>query len=326
MDKLKDFYKLFTSYDWYKYEKLTEINIDDFEINLHEKCLEFYHSIDIRNESLIDRILISLQAIYVQNGIKGFHLSKDYYNDASLIESSLISCQMYCIDKMIYRIISYQCKDLGSDHLLVQYFNKIERCASVISLPTDETQIEYELNDKILRYIFEKEFINGKIELINRVMFKLEKLHQVISNMGGMQDIQHSNFDLFKRHYGVYEINVLSLINYIKTDLLQVSENKPELSLKQIALIYAYRNSDINDTNKNHIAKKYGYKSGDKLKQYFNYYRTPQKRIRVSQEMTNKKWKNKIELFESVLNHLLDKEKTQAEEEINILKAKFGID
>lgn len=96
--------------------------------------------------------------------------------------------------------------------------------------------------------------------------------------------------------------------------------NAERLTLKQIALIYAYEGKYITDQNSNDIAKEYGYKSGHKLKQEFDYYRKPLNRKGIPRIVTNKTIQNKINLLNSVLPYLTDNNKSKVNDEVTILE------
>lgn len=99
---------------------------------------------------------------------------------------------------------------------------------------------------------------------------------------------------------------------------------KPELSLKQIALIYVYNGEQITRANGEAIAKSYKQNSGEALFHDFTYYSSPKNRTAFD---TEKKGKNKIERIESVIPLLKnDACKKHATNELNTLKTKLGID
>ncbi len=99
-----------------------------------------------------------------------------------------------------------------------------------------------------------------------------------------------------------------------------------KLQVNQIALIHVYEGIQITRENAGEIAAKYGYtakNSGEGLFQdYTNYCSTANRKGKPT-PCTPKKLKNKIKLFESVVNHLSDNNKQRAIDEINILKTIF---
>ena len=102
------------------------------------------------------------------------------------------------------------------------------------------------------------------------------------------------------------------------------SESKTDkLKVPQIALIHIYKDIQITEENAKEIAAEYGYTSktsGTGLyHDYLKYCKTSDRIAKPSAE-TKKTLINKIELFESVVNHLSDKAKNMANDEIKILK------
>ena len=104
-----------------------------------------------------------------------------------------------------------------------------------------------------------------------------------------------------------------------------INSNKPlrELKVNQIALIHAYEGIQITRENADGIAAGYGYiskNSGEGLFQDYEFYCSPLNRKIKPNLCTPKKLKNKITLFESIIEHLTDKAKQRAIDEINMLK------
>jgi hypothetical protein len=104
------------------------------------------------------------------------------------------------------------------------------------------------------------------------------------------------------------------------------SVTKGSLKVKQIALIYAYEGNQITRANAGEIAANYGYtsvNSGEGLFQDYTTYSSPSYRKEKPTPCTPKKLKNKIELFESIIEHLSNRARKRAEDEIMILKTIF---
>jgi hypothetical protein len=113
-------------------------------------------------------------------------------------------------------------------------------------------------------------------------------------------------------------------IEVLEEMLPQQAEAKPKkLGVPIIALIHIYEGILITKENAGEIAAKHGYTaktSGIGLyHDYLKYLFTSDRTAKPTAE-TKKTLENKIELFESVLNHLSNKAKQQAIDEINILK------
>jgi hypothetical protein len=113
--------------------------------------------------------------------------------------------------------------------------------------------------------------------------------------------------------------------NTITSDAPPTAE-KNRLKVKQIALIHAYNQIQITRENANDIAAKHDYKSktsGEGLFHDYTFFSSPTNRKGKPYPYTKTKLKNKIELFESVLEHLEEKQQLRAIDEIKILKGIF---
>lgn len=103
----------------------------------------------------------------------------------------------------------------------------------------------------------------------------------------------------------------------------QFETKSDKLKVSQIALIHVYEGKQITRENAGLIAAKHGYtakNSGEGLFQDYTYYSSTANRKEKPTLCTPKKLKNKIKLFESIVNHLPDNSKQRAIDEINILK------
>ena len=99
------------------------------------------------------------------------------------------------------------------------------------------------------------------------------------------------------------------------------SKTQPEkLKVPQIALIYVYEGKSITRENAKEIANKYGHNSAQSLFQKFTYYSSPANRKGRPTPATPKKFKNKIELLQSVLPYLSEQAKPRVNDEIQTLK------
>lgn len=117
------------------------------------------------------------------------------------------------------------------------------------------------------------------------------------------------------------------LDKYVNQTPPQQTETKTDkLKVPQIALIHVYEGIQITRENAGEIAAKHGYtakNSGEGLFQdYTNYFSTANRKGKPT-PCTPTKLKNKIVLFESVVNHLSDNSKQRAIDEIMILKTIF---
>jgi len=108
-------------------------------------------------------------------------------------------------------------------------------------------------------------------------------------------------------------------LQWLREKLTGSKPDTEKLSLRQVALINFYEGNRISRENASEIATKYGYKSGQKLYQYYSFYLKNTNR-RAYDLGSENKLINKIKLFESILKYLSDKGKALALDEIKILK------
>lgn len=143
-----------------------------------------------------------------------------------------------------------------------------------------------------------------------------------------------------------HEINLKALLQFLKIDCINGHQDKdndfrtnafeeytkigksdnnkiikPELTIKQIALKYAYENKLITRENQNAIALDHNHNTGGKLYQDFLFYFDRNNRkAKPHPSYTRKTLNNKIKLFESVIELLSIEEKKKAKDELTILK------
>jgi hypothetical protein len=128
-----------------------------------------------------------------------------------------------------------------------------------------------------------------------------------------IQAIAFAKFYKYLREYNIHSAPSV-------VELSQIEENK-KLKVPVIALIHIFENKSLTEENAQIIAAKYGYNaktSGKGLYDDFLKYRSATDR--KGNPDTKKKLKNKIALFESVLEHLSESARNKANDEIEILK------
>ena len=99
-----------------------------------------------------------------------------------------------------------------------------------------------------------------------------------------------------------------------------IEKHKPELTINQIALKYAYSEKQITRKNGDEIAEQHGHNSGEKLFQRFTYYLSQANRKGKPIPCTPKKLNNKINLINSVIDLLPTDKQERAKDEVSILK------
>lgn len=112
-----------------------------------------------------------------------------------------------------------------------------------------------------------------------------------------------------------------------KTELtggaIEVVKAKPELTISQVALMYCYEGPRITRKNADEIAKDCGHRSGEKLYHKYSFFSSKANRKAEPTEATSIKFKNKINLFESIAEKLSSEAKSSAIEDLNHLKELF---
>ncbi|TVZ16408.1 hypothetical protein [Maribacter sp. MAR_2009_72] len=109
--------------------------------------------------------------------------------------------------------------------------------------------------------------------------------------------------------------------------LLSELKIKERLSLKEIAIIHAYKvGKSLTQKEAKTLAKEYGWASGHKLYQYVNYFIS--RTNRKGDEGTLVKNKNKQKIIEGILHFLNNEEKNSAMDDLailaNIIKTKYN--
>lgn len=106
------------------------------------------------------------------------------------------------------------------------------------------------------------------------------------------------------------------------TTLKKTGSPIEKLTLPQIALKFAWEGKNISKQNSLEIAKNHGYESGSKLLQIYSKFMKKSERI-ADPDRSVTIMKNKIKLFESVIEMLSQAYKSNALEELNILRKIF---
>ncbi|AWG22939.1 hypothetical protein FFWV33_16095 [Flavobacterium faecale] len=142
--------------------------------------------------------------------------------------------------------------------------------------------------------------------------YSLTIKHEIISQFGYYAGIVNKVDELVEKHFTIFK-----KFDKCEHNIDLHSENK--LKIKQIALKLVYENVTVTKENSNEIIKKYGHNSGHKLKlEYDKFFRTVDRT--ADPDISPKVLKNKIELFESVIDLLEDKYKQKAIDECKTLK------
>lgn len=168
--------------------------------------------------------------------------------------------------------------------------------------------------------LYEKGLLNNTEKISLELILKNRELE--LSVMNNVSEIDTKEYVKILKKWFASEKKFITEI----TPLLKVKESsteekpKPLLSIKQIALKLVYENTIVNRNNSQEIVEKYGHTSGEKLFQQFTYFSSHANRKGNPSPQTQKKFDNKIELFESVIQLLPEPHKQRALDELNILK------
>jgi hypothetical protein len=111
---------------------------------------------------------------------------------------------------------------------------------------------------------------------------------------------------------------LLMLLEAEKRQAENPGAGQNKLTLQQIALKYAWEGKLITKQNMNEIARQSGYNSGDAL--YNHYCRLSMKSDRLADPESLMKLKNKIKLFEKVIEFIPEANKQRALNELTVLQ------
>jgi hypothetical protein len=132
-------------------------------------------------------------------------------------------------------------------------------------------------------------------------------------------------YQLLEEELGIRtESPYLPNVRGIELDSSNILDKQQRLKLNQIALIHFYEKNPITRDNDQEIAERYGYfskNSGEKL--YHKYTSFSSSANRKAIPDTKLMLKNKIELFESIIQHVENKPRLLVIDEINLLKTRL---
>ncbi|TJY38200.1 hypothetical protein [Pontimicrobium aquaticum] len=114
---------------------------------------------------------------------------------------------------------------------------------------------------------------------------------------------------------------IINIYTALRNKLLGVKINKS--TIDETALKYVYLGIDINRSNCNIHANDNNHKSGEKLYQRYIYFLNKNNRIVPPDPISFIKFRNKIELFESVFEKLPLNKRDIAKADLDCLKEKF---
>jgi hypothetical protein len=196
----------------------------------------------------------------------------------------------------------------------------------------NDRQYNYFLNSVKSGWVRDNSPMNSKAELIknaNSVFYSGVRLMHENGSCAKAEPTLEDHYNLaitFVKdncRWVYHHAKITTINKYLSGKLSNepTAKAKPKFNLRQIALIYVYRNEQISDENANSIAMQYGYKSGQKLQRHYNqYFKT---RDRTGDEGTKRKNENKYNFIESVLPYLEGDEKNKAKNELEIINRNY---
>lgn len=127
--------------------------------------------------------------------------------------------------------------------------------------------------------------------------------------------------DFKSNWYDIYEIAqrcnlILNIILSSYPEINFSDETKPELTLRQVALLYIYNGDHITPENNDAIAKKYLHKTGHKLQQHYNdYYKSNSRK-----SFSKRKDSLLVKDIEKVIQYLPIEKKEKPTKEAELLR------
>lgn len=210
---------------------------------------------------------------------------------------------------------------------------------TLIELSRRRTEIDCHLNDieRFLVYL-KSNYPEDCLKLIQSLE-AIQVNYKAILSGNGVNIENTYNYEVFKNRFELWEEKYRTSLLTTQFAGQQIKGNHNArnsksnkqgvaaiLKVPQIALIHVYEGIQITRVNAGEIAAKHGYTaktSGEGLYQdYLKYVNVNDRKAKTTAE-TKKTLKNKIELFESVVNHLSPENKQRAIDEIKILKTIF---
>lgn len=215
----------------------------------------------------------------------------------------------------------YYCQDIEKTNIVI-IFKEIDEIYEILKESVfDETTNKYtEAEIRAESIISLAENLNDKIlskEVLNTLKTDNDNILLQLRNTDKNNELQN-RWKALKSYFNKI------LLKAIEPQQTRTKINK--LKVKQIALIHVYEEKQITRENSAEIATEGGYNSktsGEGLFQDYSHYRSTANRKGKPTPCTPKKLSNKIKLFESIFEHLSDKAKQRAFDEVKILKFLF---
>lgn len=258
---------------------------------------------------------------------------EDFYNILKNVDYAIDNFPCLCYIRE-YQLLDKSTGDAPRDYHIN---NRIITKATVISLSIIDGFKEfiskkYRDTERLEALIKVKEII----EFIGSIKSKhtLQLNHSRRGNYAAIKDteVERYKFLLIENFIGMLDevsANLYDCSYYLtpkkNEGLIDEPTKKIKLTLREIALFCFYCKHQITRQNGDNIAKIYGYKSGDKLYQYYVYYSSNLNRMNA--EGSDKKNSNKKRIFENVIKALEKDKPAQkwANDEMKTFLSKTGL-
>ncbi len=106
-------------------------------------------------------------------------------------------------------------------------------------------------------------------------------------------------------------------------EVKEEKEKETKVSIKEIALLHIYLGTVITKENVSDLVKSYGYSSGDKLYNEYTSFLKVASRRRLPEQCTPLKYRNRLALFEKVIEMLPEEKKEAARVDLKHIKDKY---
>ncbi|TND07943.1 MAG: hypothetical protein FD123_2751 [Bacteroidetes bacterium] len=196
-----------------------------------------------------------------------------------------------------------------------------------INIKQQKEDLQQIFSDEEKRYAKDKKRIVAKLNTIlepeNKIAFLKNELRVFYE---GLQPVTTASSGVIQQ-FPTFQNKKLFLDRFIETEIQKIENGvnsspvqKPEHSLREVALFLFYNGEKVDKKNADQLAKKYNHKSGQKLYQLFTFYSSNSNRIQP--EETKKKAANKIALLNRVITMLNGAPQAKAKDELKTMTAK----
>lgn len=182
------------------------------------------------------------------------------------------------------------------------------------------------------QFYFNNTFRNDPLETKDTIVINILEAEKRVKKHFGRIDLILNDkvFDDQGYNAGIYADILLfkreKIAFFTEVQPVEHDLKKDKLTIRQIALKLVYEEAYVTRNSANDLIKEYGHKSGDSLYNHYTEYFNRNDRKAKPNPYSKRKLKNKIKLFESVIEVLSIEYKQKAIDELNILKNYYKTD